>query len=29
MLENKNLNDFSDYPINHPNYDIKNKRSLR
>ena len=28
MLENKNLYDFSDYPINHPNYDITNKKVL-
>ena len=26
MLENKNLYDFSNYPINHPNYDIKIKK---
>ena len=28
MLENENLYDFSDYPINHPNYDITNKKFL-
>ena len=28
MLENKNLYDFSDYPINHLNYDIINKKVL-
>ena len=28
MLENKNLYDFSEYPINHPNYDITNKKVL-
>ena len=28
ILENKNLYDFSDYPINHPNYDITNKKVL-
>ena len=28
MLENKNLYEFSDYPINHPNYDITNKKLL-
>ena len=28
MLKNKNLYDFSDYPINHPNYDITNKKVL-
>ena len=28
MLENKNLYDFSDYPINHTNYDITNKKVL-
>ena len=28
MLENKNLYDFSNYPINHPNYDITNKKVL-
>ena len=28
MLENKNLYDFSDYPINHLNYDITNKKVL-
>ena len=28
MLENKNLYDFSDYPINHRNYDITNKKVL-
>ena len=28
MLENKILYDFSDYPINHPNYDITNKKFL-
>ena len=26
MLEDKNLYDFSDYPINHPNYGITNKK---
>ena len=28
MLENKNLYDFSDYPKNHPNYDMTNKKVL-
>ena len=28
MLENKNLYDFSNYPINHPNYDTTNKKVL-
>ena len=28
MLENKNLNDFSEYPKDHPNYDIRNKKVL-
>ena len=28
MLEDKNLYDFSKYQINHPNYDIKNKKVL-
>ena len=28
MLENKNLYDFSNYPINYPNYDITNKKVL-
>ena len=28
MLEDKNLYDFSDYPINHQNYDITNKKVL-
>ena len=28
MLENKNLYDFSNYPINHQNYDITNKKVL-
>ena len=28
ILENKNLYDFIDYPINHPNYDIANKKVL-
>ena len=28
MLENKDLYDFSDYPINHLNYDITNKKVL-
>ena len=28
MLENKNSYDFSDYPINHPNCDITNKKVL-
>ena len=28
MLEDKNLYDFSEYPINHPNYDIINKKVL-
>ena len=28
MLEDKNLYDFSEYPINHPNYDITNKKVL-
>ena len=28
MLENKNLYDFSEYPKNHSNYDIKNKKVL-
>ena len=28
MLEYKNLYDFSEYPINHPNYDITNKKVL-
>ena len=28
MLEDKNLYDFSEYPINHPNYDIRNKKVL-
>ena len=28
MLENKNLYDFNNYPINHPNYDITNKKVL-
>ena len=28
MLENKNLYDFSEYPKDHPNYDIKNKKVL-
>ena len=28
MLDNKNLYDFSEYPTNHPNYDIKNKKVL-
>ena len=28
MLENKNLYDFSEYTINHPNYDITNKKVL-
>ena len=26
MLEDKNPYDFSEYPINHPNYDITNKK---
>ena len=29
MLENKNLYDFSNYPINHQNYNITNKKVLR
>ena len=28
MLENKNSYDFSEYPTNRPNYDIKNKKVL-
>ena len=28
MLENRNLYDFSDYPKNHPNYDMTNKKVL-
>ena len=28
MLQNKNLYDFSEYPKDHPNYDIKNKKVL-
>ena len=28
MLENKNLYDFSEYPKDHPYYDIKNKKVL-
>ena len=28
MLDNKNLYDFSEYPKNHPNYNIKNKTVL-
>ena len=28
MLEDKNLYDFCNYPINHPNYDITNKKVL-
>ena len=28
MLEDKNLNDFSKYPTNHPNYNIINKKVL-
>ena len=28
MFEDKNLYDFSEYPINHPNYDITNKKLL-
>ena len=28
MLENKNLYDFSEYPKDHPNYDITNKKVL-
>ena len=28
MLENKNLYDFSEYPKDHPNYDISNKKVL-
>ena len=28
MLEDKNLYDFSEYPKNHPNYDISNKKVL-
>ena len=28
MLENKNLYDFSEYPTNHPNYNIINKKVL-
>ena len=28
MLEDKNLYDFSEYPTNHPNYDITNKKVL-
>ena len=28
MLEDKNLYDFSNYPVNHPNYDITNKKVL-
>ena len=28
MLEDKNLYDFSEYPIDHPNYDITNKKVL-
>ena len=28
MLENEILYDFSNYPINHPNYDITNKKVL-
>ena len=28
MLEDKNLYDFNNYPINHPNYDITNKKVL-
>ena len=28
MLEYKNLYDFCEYPINHQNYDIKNKKVL-
>ena len=28
MLEDKNLYDFSEYPINHPNYDITSKKVL-
>ena len=28
MFEDKNLYDFSEYPKNHPNYDITNKKVL-
>ena len=28
MLEDKNLYDFSEYPIDHPNYNIKNNKIL-
>ena len=28
MLENKNLYDFSEYPTDHPNYDITNKKII-
>ena len=28
MLEDKNIYDFSEYPTNHPNYDITNKKVL-
>ena len=28
MLKDKNVYDFSEYPTNHPNYDIKNKKVL-
>ena len=28
MLEDKHLYDFSDYPIDHPNYDITNKKII-
>ena len=29
MLEDKNLYDFSEYPTNHPNYNILNKKVYR
>ena len=28
MCENKNLYDFSEYPKNHPNFDMSNKKVL-
>ena len=28
MYENKNQYDFSEYPKNHPNFDISNKKVL-
>ena len=29
MFENKNLYDFSEYPENHPNFNMSNKKVLR